>query len=495
MLLLHLRRSVLVAAAATSLVVGSSAAWAGPGTVASTVAVSGTSPFAGCTADAVADQTGTNYPNTEVEPWIAASTVDRNGDGAADVITGYQQDRWSNGGSRGVAASVLYRGAWLQVTIPGTSACAGGTRYLRASDPWVSFSPNGVLYFFTLGTDVTGVQSAMLVNRSTDGGLTWSPPTVLIDENDPEHFNDKNSLTADPLNSNYAYAIWDRSRFPSDQRYQHSTAGFPRSLRSDAYFSRTTNGGLTWETPHAIYAPKANQFGIGHQIEVVRSGPHAGRLVDVFTLFHGSGSNNKGQELAVLISDDKGATWSAPIRISKMMPGYVSDPDDGEPLRTGDIIPDIAAGPNGDLYVVWQEATLAPSGSAIAFSRSTDGGATWTAPTRINTVPTAQAFNPSIAVLADGTIALIHYDLRFNTPGPATLPTDVWFLHSHNRGTTWTETRVTPTSFDFNRAPVARGLFLGDYMGLAARGAQFVSAYAVTTATDRANITVSLLNP
>ena len=91
----------------------------------------------------------------------------------------------------------------------------------------------------------------------------------------------------------------------------------------------------------------------------------------MFTLFHGSGANKKGQEIAVMISDDRGATWSEPIRVTKALPGFVSDPDDGTPLRTGDIIPDIGAGPNGELYVVWQEATLAPSGSAIAFSKST----------------------------------------------------------------------------------------------------------------------------
>jgi hypothetical protein len=483
-----------MAAIAGSLVLGVPAAWAAPGAVVSTVAVSGVSPFAGCTADAVASQPGVVYPNTEVEPWVAVSPADRNGDGAADVIAGYQQDRWDNGAARGVVASVLYQGTWVQVSIPGTSVCAGGPAYPRATDPWVSFSPNGVAYFFSLSTSA-GNLSAMLVNRSTDGGLHWSAPTVLIQEDDPDNFNDKNSLTADPLNSNYAYAIWDRSRFPSDKRYEHSLAGFPRSLRSDAYLSRTTDGGATWETPRAIFAPRANQFGIGHQIEVVRAGPRAGRLVDVFMLFHGSGANKKGQEIAVLVSDDRGATWSAPIRVAKAMPGFVSDPDDGEPLRTGDIIPDIAAGPNGEIYVVWQEATLAPSGSAIAISKSLDGGVTWTAPTRINTVGTTQAFTPSIAVLANGTVGVIHYDLRFNTADPATLPTDVWFLHSHNGGASWSETRVTPTSFDMNRAPVARGLFLGDYMGLAARGGQFVAAYGVTTATDRANILVSILSP
>jgi hypothetical protein len=476
------------------LIGGGTGAWAGPGSVVSTVAVSGASPFASCTADDVAGQTGTNYPDTEVEPWIAASTRDRNGDGANDVIAAYQQDRWSNGASRGVYASVLHNGVWVQVAIPGTSICAGGPRYPRATDPWVSFSPDGTAYYCTLSTSA-GNLSAILVNRSTDGGLTWSAPTVLIDEDDPDNFNDKNSLTADPLDSRFAFAIWDRSRFPSDKRFDHTLAGTPRSLRSDAFFSRTTDGGATWEPAHAIFAPNANEFGIGHQIAVVRAGPHAGRLVDAFTLFHGSGSNKKGQEIALLISDDHGATWSAPVTVTKTLPGFVTDPDDGTVLRTEDIIPAIAAGPAGELYLTWQEATLAPSGSAIAMSKSTDGGLTWSAQRRINTRPDVQAFTPAIAVLGDGTVGVTHYDLRFNTPDPATLPTDLWFLHSHDGGVTWTETRVTPTSFDHKRAPFARGLFLGDYQGLAARAGTFIGAYGVTTATDRASILVSVLSP
>ena len=136
-------------------------------------------------------------------------------------------------------------------------------------------------------------------------------------------------------------------------------------------------------------------------------------------------------------STDRGATWSAPITVSKFLPGFVSDPDDGTPLRTGDIIPDLAAGPDGSLYMVWQDATLAPSRSAIAFSKSTDGGLTWSSPVRINTAPDTQAFTAAVEVLTDGTIGVTHYDLRFNTPdGGATLPTDYWFLHSHDGGAT-----------------------------------------------------------
>ncbi|MGH3337639.1 MAG: sialidase family protein, partial [Propionibacteriaceae bacterium] len=370
--------------------------------------VSGTSPFADCTADNVAAQPGTVYPDSEVEPWIAASGSDRNGDGEKDIIGGYQQDRWSNGASRGVYASVRYQGAWVQVAIPGTSECVGGS-HLRATDPWVTFSPDGSAYFFTLATSA-GNDSALLVNKSTDGGLHWSAPITLIEEDSTFNFNDKNSITADPFDSRYVYAIWDRSNFPSDKREMHSIAGFPRSIRSDAMFSRTTDGGKTWEEPRAIFAPRANQFSIGHQIVVLSDGT----LLDSFMLFHGSGSNKKGQEVAVMISKDHGATWSKPITVAKALPGFVADPDDGTPLRTGDIIPEVASGPNGSAYLVWQEATLAPSGSAIAFSKSTDGGLTWSTPKRVNSQPTTQAFTPSIEVAPDGTLGITHYDLRFN---------------------------------------------------------------------------------
>ena len=55
-----------------------------------------------------------------------------------------QQDRWSNGGARGDVARVSLDGgaSWSPVVIPGVSRCSGG-EFLRASDPWVDFSPDG----------------------------------------------------------------------------------------------------------------------------------------------------------------------------------------------------------------------------------------------------------------------------------------------------------------------------------------------------------------
>jgi hypothetical protein len=189
------------------------------------VAVSpGASPFRNCTADDVALQGAVcaglgapcvNYPNTEIEPW-----VDVNPTNPKNLIVGWQQDRWSNGGARGDVSAYSKDGGktWTKVLVPGTTLCSGGGGlFARASDPWVSFSPNGTAYFMTLAfqpdrSDGGFGANAMLVNRSTNGGVSWGPPITLIVYTNGQVLNDKNSLTADPTNLSFAYAVWDRFR-------------------------------------------------------------------------------------------------------------------------------------------------------------------------------------------------------------------------------------------------------------------------------------------
>src|SRR5205823_4693805 len=125
----------------------------------------------------------------------------------------------------------------------------------RASDPWVTFAPNGDVYQISLSASADVTVSAVLVSKSTDGGDTWSEPTTLARNVSafPEGpgFNDKESITADPTNANNVYAVWDRSRFPSDQAGitpQMNAA----SIRGDIIFSRTTDGGQSWSAPRDI---------------------------------------------------------------------------------------------------------------------------------------------------------------------------------------------------------------------------------------------------
>ena len=99
--------------------------------------------------------------------------------------------------------------------MPGpVTKCEGGP-FTRASDPWVDFSPNGTAYFMHLAFEPDQPNggfgdNAMLVTRSTDGGLSWGGPITLRSDTNPQVLNDKNSLRADPTNANFAYAVWDR---------------------------------------------------------------------------------------------------------------------------------------------------------------------------------------------------------------------------------------------------------------------------------------------
>src|SRR6267378_4293927 len=368
-----------------------------------TVNVSGLSQFSGCTVGGP----GTNFVNSEVEPFVAVNPAN-----PANIVSVFQQDRWSNGGAHGLVASASHDGGatWSE-SFAHFGICSGGTAanggdYDRVSDPWVSFAPNGDVYQIALSASADLTVSAVLVSKSADGGDTWA-------------------------------------------------------------------------VPRDILAVNQNEFTIGNQIAVLPNGT----LVDVFEDFNGSGrqpSPNQFHE-SVIVSSDKGLTWSRPIDVSTDGAVAVRDPDTGAGVRAGAGLPDIAVDPrNGTLYVVWSDGRF--SGFArddVALSRSTDGGRTWSNPIKVNASPSGvAAFTPSVDVSEDGTVAVSYYDFRNNTPDPSTLPTDEFVVRSHDGGLTFgSEVRATKHSFDLDLAPRAGGLFLGDYVGLAHAGTTFVSLF------------------
>jgi hypothetical protein len=433
--------------------------------------VSGPSPFASCTIDGP----GTNYVNAEVEPRVAVNPTN-----PSNIVGVFQQDRWSNGGAHGLVVGVSHNGGgtWSR-TWAHFSTCSGGTaanggNYDRASDPWVSFAPNGDVYQISLSASANLITSAILVSKSADGGDTWSEPITLRRDSSAFNFNDKESITADPTNASNVYAVWDRSRFPSDNANFNALHSF--AFRGDIWFSRTTDGGVTWEPARAIFAPKSNEATVGNEIVVLPNGT----LVDIFNLEKGSGINAPGFFEAVIRSTDKGVTWSQPIIISKDMSVAVTDPDTGAEVRTGAGLPDMAVDrTTGHLYAVWADGRFSNGAhDDIALSRSTDAGLTWSAPVKVNqTTNNAAAFTPSVYVAANGTVGVTSYDFRNNTPA-AGVPTDYWIVRcaSTNVDCTnpanWSESHVAG-SFDIETAPVSRGYFLGDYEGLTTVGSGF----------------------
>ncbi len=150
----------------------------------------------------------------------------------------------------------------------------------------------------------------------------------------------------------------------------------------------------------------------------------------------------------------------------------------GVRVRDGNILPAVAAGPDGTVWVAWQDARFsAGARDAIVLARSIDAGRSWSAPMAINREAGAPAFTPVVHVRADGRVGVLHYDLRRDTPAPDTLMADAWLVTSHD-GMNWAETHVAGP-FDMTEAPNAGGLFLGDYQGLASSGAHFVALLAI----------------
>lgn len=488
-------------------------AWAANFTAGPLVQVSGISPFTGCTADNVTGQSGQVFLHSEVEPWIDVNPTNAN-----NLVGAYQQDRWSNGGARGLVAGVSLNGgtSWTTVVIPGITLCSGGS-YDRSTDPWVSFSPNGVVHQLALSfNDIApplvprDFDHALLYSKSMNGGLTWSAPIEVIRDLDANVFNDKQTITADPFDSNFVYAVWDRLVFPTSERAS-VIAGFRTSaFRGPTWFARTTNGGATWEPARLIYDPGQQSQTIGNQIVVLPNGD----LVNIFDLIKITrGANARGDlfDVALIRSTDRGLTWGprargsghmTPIIIDKLRTIFITDPETGDDVRTGDIIPDIAVAPNGDLYAVWQDAR--PNGlqaDAIVVSKSTNGGITWSPFAKVNKTPTnipiknQQAFTPSVHVASDGTVAVTYYDFR-NNDATAPLWTDYFVVHCHPGGTVtctnpahWgDEIKLTNVSFDMRQAPFALGFFTGDYEGLSAANSDFLAFVTLTHGSDPGSV-------
>jgi hypothetical protein len=141
-------------------------------------------PYASCTLGA---GSGTAAPSGEVEPQVSVDPSNH-----ATFVAVYQQDRWTDGGAKGLVASYSTDGGRTigESPLP-LSACApGGLPYERASDAWVSTGPDGTVYAVGLQLDQKDPATGVGATTSYDGGKTWSYPTELIADPQAEFSND-----------------------------------------------------------------------------------------------------------------------------------------------------------------------------------------------------------------------------------------------------------------------------------------------------------------
>ncbi len=431
------------------------------------VRVSEPAAFGACSATT---QSGTLYDGTALEPSLVINPAN-----TANLIAAWQQNRWSNGGSQALNLGASFDGgiSW-QPASAAFSVCSGGGagnagNYLRASNGWLTVSPAGVAYAlslsFTGGTLLPGSSNAQLVARSMDGGLTWSAPTALIADG-ADFFNDKGSITADPSDPSYVYAVWDRLTSQNS---------------GPSYFAVTADGGSSWQTARNIYDPGPDNQTIGNIIEVLPGDV----VVDVFTEIDTASSGATTALLRTIQSSDHGTSWSAPVTIAEDDAVGAFDPQTNAPIRDSSLLFSVAVSPGGTIYVVWQDARFSGGQhDGVAFASSADGGASWSGPLQVNGAPSAVTFTPTINVRADGMIAISYYDLR-NDRFAGSVLTDCWMVISSD-GRTFKESHLSGP-FDLNNAPRGAfganntlGLFLGDYQVLASSASAFLPLYAQT---------------
>jgi len=449
--------------------------------------LSGPSPFTPqCSGP---EQGGLLYPNAEVEPWVAANPATRR-----NLVAVWQQDRWSNGGARGLLSAYSLDGgrSWARSTAPPFAHCEGGTAanggdYQRASDPWVSIGPDGSAHQVALGFNATDATTAILVSSSRDRGRTWGPVKTLERDTTANRDNDKETVTADPTDPRYVYATW--VRFDSDQPSDPDApfAGIAR-------FARSTDGGRTWSPARTIVDLPKSSFEYTQNNQIVVLGD--GTLVHTFYLGAGAALFHEAQR-----STDKGRTWSTPMVVDAWTPsdltpqGGVVDLTDGHPVRDG--LPAVAADPrpgSRTLYLAWSDVRFTvtnapPFRNQIVLAASFDGGLTWTRPRLASSNLATQAFTPSLAVNKHGVLAVSYFDFTFDTLG-GPLATDRWMTTSADGGTSFTpRRRLTEQSFDMRMAPDASGLFVGDYEGLAPAKRRFDDVFVAANNGKPANRT------
>lgn len=463
-----------------------------------TVVVSGPSPYAYCTAGGVSGRPPTtiNYLNAEVEPYLAVDPR-TTASGHRAMIGAWQQDRWSDGASRGLVAGSSTDGGntWTETPLPFDQCASPESEYVRASDPWVSIGPDGVAY--AVGLALRNSASAVLATTSTDGGRTWAHLRAIIQDPEGASFNDKESVTADPYRSGTAYVVWDRG-LPNDDE------------PTGTYFSRTRDGGRTWSLPQRIiFQARKGSETIGNQIVVL---PHPHRIFDIYTEIYRrsapetcvtsngkktcvpdvKGHKNPVYDYYVDItrSTNGGTTWTKPSRIVREE--SVGVPLDwGGPVRGGEILPQAAVDPaRRRLYVVWQDARA--SGlhyDEVELTSSDDEGAHWRVPKRISRPAGKPSFTPSIAVNARGVVGVTYYQATTTVTPGSPAPVAYWFIASAD-GVHYKHPVRIAGPFDVRTAPQAGGYFLGDYQGLAAAGDSFEALFARTNgdANNRTDI-------
>jgi hypothetical protein len=323
------------------------------------------------------------------------------------IIASFQVGRIFGGGGADIGYAISNDGGvtWQSGLLPGLTTFECSETSSAVSDTAVIYdAAHGVWLISSLPISSTNIQ--VVVNRSTDGGASWSNPIIVANGADL----DKDWITCDNTTTSpfygHCYVEWDDN---GNGNLMH--------------MSTSSDGGFTWSTPISVAAN-----GLGG-VPLVQ--PNGTVVVPYLANF---------PFIEAFTSADGGATWTAPVIVSP-----VNDYPVAGGLRS-DALPSAAMDAAGNIYVVWQDCSFRTNCSSndLVMSMSLDG-MTWTTPARIPidaVSSTVDHFIPGLGIDPATSGATAHLGLTYYyypqaNCTAATCALDVGFISSIDGGATW----------------------------------------------------------
>jgi hypothetical protein len=371
-----------------------------------------------------------------------------------------------------IASAVDYRdnsSTWVYVSQDGGKSWTNINlkkpfpNWASSNDPSVYFSSEGIGYLCYGGfpRDTTG-RSGVFLARTFDEGKTWQPHIPVIVHT--------GTITPDSAFEDKYYVQVDNS--PQSPYFKDLYIPWKRVTARDSatqiVLSRSSDSGATWSVPVAVserLSGSSEDTTFGQSFPLTTTGPN-GELYVVWNHGprHGIGFSK---------STDGGKTFTPqriihtyePLGVARQIPEGVRHTlkekvrVESYPVIVCDIYSTDAK--RGNLYLVWA-ADRVPN---IYFSKSTDGGATWSAAKIIQSDTTNDQFWPWLSIdPTNGNIAAMYRDSRDDA---ANILVGTYVSLSTDAGETWKDKAASDESSDLRRNPFAGNAFAGDYSGSA----------------------------
>jgi hypothetical protein len=225
--------------------------------------------------------------------------------------------------------------------------------------------------------------------NSTDSGLTWTTPNVIINDDITDRRGSPD-IAVDPFGT--IHVVWEDKR----------------SGNWDIFHSNSSDGGATWSLNTRVnVASSADQR---------RPTLAVDSLGYLYVAWHDNRASLFDTDIYFANSTDGGLSWSIPnSRVN----------NDG--LGNAQENPSIAVISGGTVYIVWED--YRDLDANIYFAKSTDWGMNWPSNVRVNDLSIPNQNFPDIAV-ASGIISVVWEDFR--DPDA-----NIYFSNSSDGGTSW----------------------------------------------------------